>query len=115
MTATDLFEAEATAADPSLATTDASAGSATSPSFDCSKARSVAEQLICTDHTLATLDMEFAVLYKKVKDRAANPAEFRARAIQEWKLREKCQTRSCLIEWYAGRTSELSNHLVSQH
>ena len=79
------------------------------PSFDCSKAASDAEKLICADGLLSRLDRELAVQYAAAKARASDPAKFRRQGIAEWKLREGCKSdRDCLVLWYAKRSVDLS-------
>ena len=75
-----------------------------SPSFDCSKAKSTAETLICSDYELATEDSKLYELYKTAKLKAIDPSEFKAENITAWKTREKtCFDKQCLLNWYATR------------
>jgi hypothetical protein len=79
------------------------------PSFDCIKANSQAEHLICNDEELATLDRENAVIYIRARSVAPDEMEFIRRSRKEWLRREhECTEKSCLIEWYATRKRELS-------
>lgn len=75
-----------------------------SPSFDCSKANSPSERLICSDSELATEDNELFELYKRAKVKSDNPAAFKAEAAEAWKVREtNCRDKACLLEWYSNR------------
>ena len=75
-----------------------------SPSFDCSKANSPSERLICSDSELATQDNELFELYKRAKVKSDNPAAFKAEAVDAWKVREtNCRYKACLLEWYSNR------------
>ena len=77
---------------------------AIAPSFDCSKANSPAEKLICSDSELATQDNELFELYKRAKVKSDNPAAFKAEAAEAWKVREtNCRDKACLLEWYSNR------------
>lgn len=75
-----------------------------SPSFDCSRAKSTAEHLICADPELAARDREIRTLYVQAKAVAPNLEAFKANTIQAWKYREKtCADKSCIFDWYASR------------
>ena len=75
-------------------------GQSPTPSFDCRKASSTSEKLICSDTELSQLDSELAVLYKAAKAAAPNGEEFRKESAAEWKIREQtCGDRACLIQW----------------
>ncbi|MDB5869938.1 MAG: hypothetical protein JWP96_2270 [Polaromonas sp.] len=81
-----------------------------SPSFDCAKARSVPEKMICADAELARLDRELARVYARAKNSAADPAAFRRQQDLEWRRREAiCRDRGCLLRWYAHRRDQLTN------
>ena len=89
------------------------------PSFDCSKAQSSAEQLICTDADLAALDRRVADRYAAAIDAArgldvgAAEAEDRLRTYQRgWvKGRDECwkaeDLRACVEDAYLRREGEL--------
>lgn len=85
-----------------------SSGVVPSPSFDCSKAASDAEKLICSDAELAVLDVDLGRLYKQAKGSGVNSAAFKNENIREWKRREsECHTKICLIKWYSERKQQL--------
>jgi uncharacterized protein len=78
------------------------------PSFDCAKAASEAEKLVCTDAELAALDRQLATRYAEAKD--ADPAMQRG-----WvKGRDECwkadDARLCVLESYRTRLVELAIH-----
>lgn len=78
------------------------------PSFDCAKARSTPERLICSDDELAREDSELARIYARAKREAADPAAFQRVSDREWRRREaECRTRECLLDWYAQRRRQL--------
>ncbi|MGF6976541.1 hypothetical protein QFZ94_004991 [Paraburkholderia sp. JPY465] len=78
-------------------------------SFDCSKAHSDAEHLICGDAELAADDVELAALYAKAKAAATDEAAFRERTRTQWNYREQtCHERECLVRWYADQKVALS-------
>jgi hypothetical protein len=79
------------------------------PSFDCTKAKSPAEHLICKDEELATLDRENAAIYIRARAVAPDEMEFIRRSREEWLKREhECTEKPCLVDWYATRKRELS-------
>jgi uncharacterized protein YecT (DUF1311 family) len=71
-------------------------------SFDCSKAKSIPEYLICHDPDLAAADRDLAAVYQQAKDSVVDKAAFANRARKQWNFREKnCRDKECLISWYA--------------
>jgi uncharacterized protein/uncharacterized tellurite resistance protein B-like protein len=86
-------------------------------SFNCGKARSTTEILICADPQLSALDDDLAVLYRSAKAAATDGMAFKKETNEEWKRRGKCQDRDCLIQWYKRRSSQLAttlNHAQQQ-
>ena len=82
------------------------------PSFDCARARSVPEKLICSDEQLARLDRELGQLHAKVKSVTNDPVRFRRENEAQWRMREAtCRDRSCLRWWYAQRREQLLDDL----
>lgn len=69
-------------------------------SFDCTKARSYAEKLICSNFTLSAADEALAKIYKEAKRTTKNSKEFRALIKKNWHEREKCKTEQCVFDWY---------------
>lgn len=80
------------------------------PSFDCAKALSEAEKLVCGDARLATLDRQLAAVYQRVQ---SSPDELDIAAEQRgWiKARDACwqavDRHRCLLEAYQTRIVEL--------
>jgi len=103
--ASELPAAEAPAA------SSAPAAAQQSPSFDCAKAHSEAEQQVCGDARLAALDRQLAALYKRVQ---TSPDELDIAAEQRgWiKGRDACSRavdpHRCLVESYQTRLVELT-------
>lgn len=78
------------------------------PSFDCAKARSRSERLICSDEELAALDRDTGRLHARARAAARDPAAFRRQNDAEWKQREAtCRDKPCLLAWYSRRRSQL--------
>jgi hypothetical protein len=94
---------------PKLATAQA-----VHPSFDCGKARSASEKLICSDARLAQLDRELAQLHARARMSARNTWAFQQRNDEEWRRREAtCRDRDCLLRWYGQRRYQLMNEIES--
>jgi hypothetical protein len=78
------------------------------PSFDCSKARSVSEKMICSDAELASLDRELGQVSARAKNATTDRAAFQRQQDREWRMREAlCRDRVCLLRWYAQRRQQL--------
>ncbi len=80
------------------------------PSFDCHKARSVSERLICSSTELATLDRGLAQHFDATRGAIAegDRKAFAAEARKAWQGREAhCRDVACLTEWYRTRTTQL--------
>jgi uncharacterized protein len=79
-------------------------------SFDCAKARSDAEHLICSDAELAAADVELANLFASAKATVSDQDAFYEHARVQWNYRERnCHDRDCLIQWYATQRQWLTN------
>jgi hypothetical protein len=78
-------------------------------SFDCSKARTLTEYLICHDPDLAASDRELGDLYQQAKTAATDQAAFSDRVRKQWNYREKtCHDKPCLAAWYAYQKGVLT-------
>jgi uncharacterized protein/uncharacterized tellurite resistance protein B-like protein len=85
---------------------------AAAASFDCSKARSRADKLICSDPELSKMDDDLGALYRQARAVASNPALFKKSNSDAWNLREKtCVDRACLVDWYQKRSAQLATVL----
>ena len=84
----------------------------TKPSFDCAKAKSLAENLICSDSQLSQLDSQLAITFKQAKEASGNSEEFKENTKNAWLYRERnCENKECLINWYASRNEYLNRFL----
>lgn len=82
------------------------------PSFDCGKARSAAEKMICSDAELARLDRELGRVYARAKNVTVDAAAFKRQNNEEWRRREStCRDRDCLLRWYAQRHDQLMDDI----
>lgn len=99
-------EARATADVP---TEVVSTPAVTGPSFDCDKAASSQEIMICGDATLSRLDEELALAYKNAKGESRGKSEFTAQQ-RRWitEVRNGCKDAACLVDAYEHRLGELT-------
>lgn len=78
-------------------------------SFNCAKARSDAEHIICSDAELASDDIQLAAIFAKAKAAASDPAAFKERTRAQWNYREQqCHDRECLVRWYTDQKIALT-------
>lgn len=78
-------------------------------SFDCTKAKSIPEYLICHDPQLAASDRELASLYQQAKLAVQDQAAFTERTRKQWNYREKnCRDKDCLMSWYEYQKTALT-------
>jgi hypothetical protein len=83
-------------------------------SFNCRKARSATEKMICSDAQLARLDSELGWLHARASNSSRNTWAFRQQSEQEWKRREAtCRDRECLVRWYTQRRHQLMTNINS--
>ncbi|CDS53081.1 hypothetical protein [Polaromonas sp. CG9_12] len=81
-------------------------------SFDCSRARSVSEKMICSDAELFQLNHEVGRVYARAKNATADRAAFQRQNDLEAGRRESiCRDRGCLLRWYAYRRDQLMNEI----
>lgn len=78
------------------------------PSFDCIKASTAVERMICTDKELSELDQALAKNYKHRTAEGANADALKSSQRQWLKERDKCATALCLSELYTRRIGELA-------
>lgn len=84
-------------------------------SFDCAKAKSVPEQLICSTPELSQKDDELKILFERAKSSALDQAAFKQQAREQWNYREKnCRDVTCLNRWFAEQKSRYESYLHLQ-
>ena len=78
-------------------------------SFDCAKAASAQEKLVCGDRELARLDVDLIAAYRKAREAAADPKALQADQLQWLKSsRNACVDKACLVDAYKARLAQLS-------
>ena len=80
------------------------------PSFDCSKASSGQEKMVCSDRDLAKLDVTLHGRYVQSRDRAADKKAVLDRQ-RAWIKNSfnACSDKACLVAAYNSRIAELGN------
>ncbi len=82
-------------------------GSAFSASFDCKKAFTNVEKLICSNKKLGDLDDDLVSLYRKIKMIRGKKIVLDQRSWLK-KARNRCETITCLLKVYKERISEFN-------
>lgn len=81
-------------------------------SFDCRKASTRIENLVCTDTELSTLDEQLSNAYREALTKGVNKA-----SVKQWQkqwlffTRDSCTDTACLKTVYASHVSELREYL----
>lgn len=86
-----------------------SASTSFSPSFDCAKASTNAEHLICSSRELSEADLQLSQAYKSAIASTSDKGGVKA-AQRSWAkaIRDKCSDTECMLAAYKSRISELS-------
>ncbi len=81
-----------------------------SPSFDCAKATSNAEKLICSNAELATSDAELSRAYKSALSNHPDQADAIRTEQINWRknIRDQCADVSCMLDAYRNRNTYLN-------
>lgn len=86
---------------------------ASAASFDCTKARSYAEKLICSTPDLSRADEDLGRIYREARRRTGNSSAFKGLAEDLWKKRERCRDEACVRLWYQGARAAYESILSS--
>ncbi len=80
------------------------------PSFDCTKASTGQERLICSDRELSKLDVDMASAYADARQKAADVNALKAEQRLWLRNSQKtCSDKECLVAAYQSRIAELNN------
>ena len=87
-----------------------------SPGFECDKATTILESIICSDEILSQLDSTMSTNYRQLKKTNIDENGARLSADQRaWlKQRNTCTTAECLIDVYTRRIDELCKKYPTQ-
>ena len=80
-------------------------------SFDCRKAVTKTEEIICVDAGLSKLDEEMASFYRKTKDELHDASWFKDQQFLWLQHRNSCKDRSCIEASYRNRLDEMKWYL----
>ena len=88
----------------------------THPSFDCEKARTFSEKLICSDAGLSKADYEMAAAYKGALSITSQLLPDQPKSIKESQIAwlkevQSCTDRQCLATAYANRQAVLASYV----
>jgi uncharacterized protein len=81
--------------------------SARAATFDCDKASTFAEKVVCSDSRLSAMDHELGRLYKAALAGASNSAALKTDQKAWLSSRDRCQDSDCIKKAYADRISAL--------
>lgn len=85
-------------------------------SFDCAKAKSTPEKLICSNQELSLLDDNLKVVFESAKAKSKDLTLFKEISRQQWNEREKsCRDYQCLKQWYLKQINYYENLYTQQN
>ncbi len=81
------------------------------PSFDCTKASTSSEYLICSNKELAYIDVKLAKVYKLSLENSINKEEIK-KTQKNWlrNVRDSCRDATCMLDAYNSRIDYLSSY-----
>ncbi len=88
-------------------------GSLQAASFDCAKASSKIEKMICTDESLSVLDEQLSSAYKTALEAESDKASFKQEQLSWLKTRNACTDTACLIQSYQSRIAVLGGGSIT--
>jgi uncharacterized protein YecT (DUF1311 family) len=82
-------------------------------SFDCAKASTAVEKLICADEKLSVLDDQLTTAYKTASETATDKSALKAQQ-KDWlkKKRNSCKDAECITKVYQTRIEELAKPIA---
>jgi uncharacterized protein len=83
------------------------------PAFNCGKASSKVEKMICADSALSDADTVNADLYKEVVRTSDKPSQVKLEQRQWLKSRNACQTVNCIAQAYNARYDQLQHERLA--
>jgi uncharacterized protein len=78
--------------------------------LDCSRARSNAEKMVCSNSRLALAEERMAYAFREAIRRGADPSTL-MQTQRRWttEIRDACNEAECMLKAYEDRTAELEN------
>lgn len=75
--------------------------------FDCARANTRPERLICSNKKLEVLDEKLTTAYRRAYKTTSNKQELKAKQVEWLKQRDACETSKCMAEKYQSRIAAL--------
>lgn len=75
--------------------------------FDCAKASTRSERLICSDKKLQDLDEKLTAAYRKAYSAASDKKGLKAEQVEWLRERDACETIDCMVGKYQSRIDAL--------
>lgn len=82
-------------------------------SFDCTKATTSVEKLICNNEDISSLDDQLAKSYKSALEKTSDKEGFKKAQVEWLKQQRLCKDVACLSSVYQERISVLNNQVSS--
>lgn len=82
-------------------------------SFDCTKAATSVEKLICNNEDISSLDDQLAKSYKSALEKTSDKEGFKKAQVEWLKQQRLCKDVACLSSVYQERISVLNNQVSS--
>lgn len=76
-------------------------------SFDCAKAATRPERMICSNQELSGMDDQLGALYARISRQTDAPGPMRAEQRRWLRERDQCRTPDCLVAAYSSRIADL--------
>ncbi|MFM0390783.1 lysozyme inhibitor LprI family protein [Paraburkholderia phytofirmans] len=92
-----------------LLVASSTAAFADGPAFNCAKASSQVEKMICADPTLSAADSVNADLYREVLQASDSQNQVKQQQRQWLRTRNACQTVDCIAKAYDTRYNQLQH------
>ncbi|WP_168792426.1 lysozyme inhibitor LprI family protein [Paraburkholderia aromaticivorans] len=86
---------------------------ANGPAFNCARASTKVEKMICADPTLSAADSVNADLYREVLQASDNQNQTKQEQRQWLKTRNACQTVQCIGDAYNTRYNQLQHERLA--
>ncbi len=82
----------------------------TTAAVDCSRARSNAEKMLCSNSRLQLAEQRMAYAFREAIRRGADPSKL-MQTQRSWtsEIRDACNEVECMLKAYEDRTAELEN------
>jgi uncharacterized protein len=83
---------------------------AAAAALDCSRAKSNAEKMLCSNNRLALAEERMAYAFREAIRRGADPSTL-MQTQRRWttEIRDACNEAECMLKAYEDRTAELEN------